>query len=178
MTEKRRAYQPRIVGDVSCTRLNSRNFSANPPSGALTSVGATPVACRAALQTRAPRRGAGGAWSLGDSTHWSVSRTSVVIAQQFSNLFPGEIQRPYLRPTERLKEQILGPSGFLVLDISRPSYSTREAGGLSMVGVGSRIPKRRGCERLLLVSGRAVVWQSVTTEFVRPFPQARLSASF
>jgi hypothetical protein len=45
----------------------------------------------------------GGAWSLGDSTHWSVSRTSVVIAQQFSNLFPGAIQRPYLRPTERLR---------------------------------------------------------------------------
>src|SRR5262245_30680575 len=50
-----------------------------------------------------PAPGAGGAWSLGDSTHWSVSRNSVVIAQQFSNLFPGAIQRPYLGPTERLK---------------------------------------------------------------------------
>src|SRR5262249_60531864 len=50
-----------------------------------------------------PAPGAGGAWSLGDSTHWSVSRNSVVIAQQFSNLFPGAIQRPYFVPTERLK---------------------------------------------------------------------------
>jgi hypothetical protein len=50
-----------------------------------------------------PAPGAGGAWSLGDSTHWRVSRKPVVIAQQFSNLFPGAIQRPYLRPTKRLR---------------------------------------------------------------------------
>src|SRR5262245_55605490 len=37
---------------------------------------------------------------------------------------------------DRGAEQILGPSGFLVLDISQPRHLTRETGGLSIVGVG------------------------------------------
>src|SRR5262245_16333989 len=68
--------------------IRVRRWSSGEPSG---------------TTNESPAPGTGGAWSLGDSTHWSVSRNSVVIAQQFSNLFPGAIQRPYLGPTERLK---------------------------------------------------------------------------
>jgi hypothetical protein len=69
----------------ACPHARPGNGSGGVPSG---------------TTNESPAPGAGGAWSLGDSTHWSISRTSVVIAQQFSNLFPGAIRHPLFEADE------------------------------------------------------------------------------